>query len=323
MDADLQEKWLQKMRVSLRLRNYSWKTEESYVRAVRHFWRAAETMPIAWTREQKLEKYLTDLVTKRDISASSQNVVLQAVLYFFKNVVKKPLGNIDAMRARRQPTQRITVDIDSTFKLLDAIQDRGGYPTKFIARLLYGCGLRITEALNLRVKDIDFKQSRIIIWKSKGDKSRVVPLPCQLVAGLQVQLSYAKGLWERDCANGLPVKLPGALAIKYKSYAHNWNWYYVFPGQKPCRHPRTGEWVRWRCIEENVQRAVRVAAIKVGLGGIITPHNLRHCFGTHVAASGQNMRALQQHMGHKSLETTMAYIHSDAMNVVSPLELTN
>lgn len=316
----IKEKWLAKMSDRLRLKNYAWKTEQSYIRTVDIFWDAAEQMPKEWTREQKVEEWLSNQVKDRDISASTQTTRFSALLFFFDAVLEKPLQNVNALRAKRKPTLRVAISRDATLNLLDQVPDLGGYPTKFISRFIYGCGLRVTEPLNLRIKDVDVSKSTLQLWETKGDKCRVVHVPCELMRGLQAQIELAKAMWKMDVTNGLPAALPNALSRKYPSRVSAWQWYWVFPQRSPCRHPRTNEMVRYRMHEANVQRAVRVAAKKVGLDGVITPHNLRHCYGTHVAESGQNMRSLQMALGHKSLETTMGYVHSDGLSVRSPLE---
>lgn len=316
----LKEAYLEKMRSKMLLGDYSWKTEQSYLRSVSWFWDEAEKMPKEWSREKKAEEWLSRMVEERDISGSTQNVRFSAILYFFRHVVGQPLKEVNALRAKRKPTFRVSVSREQTIALLDAVPDLGGQPTNFIARLIYACGLRVTEPLNLRIKDIDFSKSALMLWETKGDQCRIVPVPCHLMTELRAQMDIAKGMWKLDVQRKLPIALPGALAKKYAGRVWAWNWYWLFPQRQPCRHPRTKELVRYRMHEANVQRAVRVAASKVGLEGVITPHNLRHCYGTHVAESGQNMRALQQALGHKSLETTMGYVHADALSVRSPLE---
>lgn len=316
----LKETYLEQLRSKIRLQDYSWKTEQSYVRSVALFWDAAKKMPNEWSREKKAEEWLSGMVKERDISGSTQNVRLSALLFFFRNVMGTPLKEVNALRAKRKPTFRVAVSREQTVALLDAVPEIGGYPTNFIARLIYACGLRVTEPLNLRIKDIDFAKSALMLWETKGNQCRIVPVPCHLMGELRSQMDGARSLWKQDGQRQLPVALPGALSTKYPSRVSAWSWYWLFPQRQPCTHPRSKELVRYRMHEANVQRSVRVAAKAVGLEGVITPHNLRHCYGTHVAESGQNMRALQQALGHKSLETTMGYVHADALSVRSPLE---
>lgn len=319
---EVKSKWLAKLSSRLRLANLAWKTEQSYCRTVSQFWDAAAKMPSDWTREQKVEEWLSAQVRERDISASTQNCQFSAILYFFRHVIGKPLENVNALRAKRKATFRISVSREQTMALLAAVPDIGGYQTNFLARLLYACGMRVTEPLNLRIKDIDLTNCRLDLWDTKGGKCRRVSIPCQLIGELKAQIELTRAMWKQDLQRRLPTELPGALSRKYPSRIHAWEWYWLFPQRIPCTHPRTGQTVRYRMHESNVQRAVKIAAKKVGLEGIITPHNLRHCFGAHVADSGQNMRALQLALGHKSLETTMGYVHSDGLTIRSPLAFT-
>jgi integrase len=180
--------------------------------------------------------------------------------------------------------------------------------------------MRVSEPLSLRVRDVDMERSRITIRQAKGRKDRVVALPCSLINEFKSQIKIARGIWERDQASGIPCKLPGLLGKKYPGYEHAWAWFFVFPQHTTCKDPRDGREVRWHCHEANLQRAVKQAASKVGIQGV-TPHHLRHAYATHALEFGANVRAVQEAMGHKSLETTMGYIHTDALSVKSPLEV--
>jgi site-specific recombinase XerD len=180
--------------------------------------------------------------------------------------------------------------------------------------------LRVCEPLNLRVKDVDIDRLQLRLWETKGSKCRVVPIPVALVEDLRAQMKVARAMWERDQRSGLPVALPGLWRKKAKGHAKAWGWFWLFPAHGSCVDERSGLTVRWRCHEANVQRAVKRAAEKIGMGGMITPHNLRHAYGTHVMECGGNVCDLQQAMGHKYLETTQGYVHSDGLRVASPLD---
>jgi integrase len=171
------------------------------------------------------------------------------------------------------------------------------------------------------VRDVLLSESKLVIRGAKGGKDRFVPVPCLLFAELKAQLDFAKSVSEKDRLNRVPVALPGLLAKKYPHWQFSPKWAFLFPSHQPCIHPRSGETVRWRCHEANVQRAVRAAARPLGLD--ITPHHLRHAYATHCLNAGQNPRAIQQAMVHSQLETTMGYLHAEAMNVKSPLEFQN
>jgi integrase len=180
-------------------------------------------------------------------------------------------------------------------------------------------GLRVSEPLNLRVKDVLLGESRLIIRGAKNGKDRVVALPCSLAPDLSAQLQFARGVWEMDQRQGIPVQLPGLLSAKYPHWQHAWSWAFVFPSRNTCPHPRTGQVVRYRCHEANVQRCVRAAARPLGLA--ITPHHLRHAYATHNMNRGVPIKALAEAMGHATIETTAGYCHAEACSVPSPLEL--
>jgi len=204
------------------------------------------------------------------------------------------------------------------FQLLSAVPDVHHYPTRLIVHLLYACGLRVTEPLNLRIKDVDLAQARFHIHQAKGNKGRVVPFPACLSAALAHQLEIAKTSAATDQAQRIPVPLPDQLAKKYPSAAFQQRWAWLFPSRTTCSHPRTREIVRWRCHEANVQKAVKLAAKHCQLDGI-TPHHLRHAFATHSLHNGTFVRDLQIVLGHNCLETTMRYLHTEADRVASPL----
>jgi site-specific recombinase XerD len=181
-------------------------------------------------------------------------------------------------------------------------------------------GLRVSEPLNLRIRDVLLEQSLVAVRDGKGGKDRIVPIPCALVEPLRRQMRAARVVWERDQQAGLPVALPGLLSKKYPNAQWAWAWFWVFPSHVGCTDPRSGLPVRWRMHEINVQRAVREAAAAADVGGMVTPHCLRHAYATHAMQGGAYVRDVQAVMGHASLETTMGYLHAEAGRVVSPLE---
>lgn len=210
--------------------------------------------------------------------------------------------------------------VPDTQALLTSVPDVAGYPTNLITRLLYACGLRVTEPLNLRIKDTDLARGRFYIRMAKQAKDRVVALPASLVPELRQQLEFARAVWNTDQRNRLPLLLPGRLAKKYPASQFAWPWAWLFPAHYPCAHPHSGILVRYRMHEVNVQRAVRDARQKLNL--CVLPHELRHGFATHSLERGINPRAIQQAMGHSSLETTMGYLHSESLSMPSPLDVT-
>lgn len=264
----------------------------------------------------KVEAFLTKLA-KDQVSPSTQNQAFNAVVFFYTHVLKEKLEGIKALRARPRRHIRVAPTVEELRQLLPAVPDLHSYPTNLICRLLYGCGLRVSEALELRVKDIRFTTGQIIIRNSKCNKDRVVNLPEPLRDELTAQLQKAQDTWQRDLATGLPVKLPDQLARKYPHLKTAWEWYWLFPATKPCVDPHTGDAVRWRCHPANVQRAMKQASQQLGLS--ITPHYLRHAYATHCLSAGANIRDLQDSLGHANLNTTMEYLTPASGGVVSPL----
>lgn len=301
-----------------RRKHLSYATERSYVGWARTYMTALAKFPKGWTSERKAERFLTGLA-HRDVAAATQNQALNAVAFLYKEVLGTPLGTVDALRVRRPATVRTALNVDEIRALLGAVEDSAGYPTRLIVRLHYGCGLRVSEPLELRIKDVDVGDARIIIRSAKGNKDRIVPLPQCLLGELETQLRVARAICRADAAAGLPVALPTALARKYPRYPFQEAWAWLFPAGAPSAHPRTGLRVRPRMHEVNVQRAVRSAAEKAGISAKVTPHVLRHTYATHAHAGGAPARDLQEVLGHVKLETTMRYLRQ-AFGVQSPLD---
>jgi integrase len=280
---------------------------------------ALQSMPDSLPSEHKLERFLTDLARRRDLSANSQNQAFNAILFFYKEVLRQPLQGADALRAKRPARLRHAPTVSEIQALLQTVKDRAGYPTNLITRLLYGCGLRVCEPLNLRIKDINLERFSLSIVGAKGGKDRIVALPRSLVPELLQQIEFARAVWQRDQRNHIPLMLPHQLALKYPDYQFFWPWAWLFPSHNTCLHPRTRKEVRYRMHEANVQRAIKEARRQLGIS--ILPHELRHGYATHCLENGVNPRAIQQVMGHASLETTMGYFHAENLSVRSPLEM--
>lgn len=309
---------IERMREVIRRQHKALSTEESYIGWLRRYMRALRDMPEGLPSEKKVERFLTDLARHRDLSASSQNQAFNAILYFYRVVLGQELGNVNALRAQRPAHQRHAPTPGETQVLLQTIRNEGGYPTNLIARMLYGCGLRVSEPLNIRIKDLNLDRRSVCIRGAKGGNDRVVPLPVSLIPELAQQIQQARRVWECDQHNRTPLMLPHRLARKYPECRFSWGWAWLFPAHHPCRDPRSNTMVRYRMHEANVQRAVKHARRKLGL--CVLPHELRHGYATHCLERGTNPRAIQQVMGHKSLETTMGYLHAESLSVRSPLE---
>ena len=201
-----------KMRGVLRRQHKALSTEECYVHWLRRYIGALSALPRTLSSEQKLERFLTDLARKRNVSASTQNQAFNAIVFFYKDVLGRPLGDVNALRATRPAHLRHAPTVSETRALLQTVPDLAGYPTSLIARMLYGCGLRVCEPLDLRIKDLELQSARLVIRGAKGGKDRVVGLPRSLTAELRRQVEFARAIWQRDRQNGIPVTVPHQLA---------------------------------------------------------------------------------------------------------------
>jgi len=306
------------MRETCVLRHLSINTEKTYTHWLGRYGSFLKEAPVqSLASEKKMEAFLTRLAIS-GVSASTQNQAFNALLFFYRDVLKKELGPVNSLRAKRPSTVRQCPTPEEVRQVLATVSDIYGYPTRLIVHLLYGCGLRVSEPLNLRIKDVDLNEARLYVYQSKGGKGRVVLFPRCLAEPLERQMLVAKNVAAQDHARGIPVPLPGLLAKKYPSAARSERWAWLFPSHTLCHDPRSGKVARWRCHESNVQRAVRAAAQRCRLEGL-TPHYLRHAYATHALHGGAYVRDLQVVLGHNHLETTMLYLHTEAGRVSSPL----
>ena len=214
---------IDRLRQVIRRQHKALSTEEAYVSWLRRYIKALATIDSALSSEKKLECFLTRLA-QADVSASSQNQAFNAIAFFYREVLDKALGRVDGLRAKRPVHERHAPSVAETQLLLQTIQNVGGYPTNLIARLLYGCGLRVSEPLNLRTKDIDLKKRTLCIRGAKGGNDRVVALPASLLPELGQQIQAARSVWQHDRQNQTPLMLPHQLAKKYPEYQFSWGW---------------------------------------------------------------------------------------------------
>lgn len=316
-------KTIERMKAKLRLQHKSLRTEQCYCGWAGRFcvwlWHRRKVLE-AETSEKKVEAYLTSLA-QRGCSASTQNQALNGLIYFYAHGIEAPLGDgIDALRAKRPERIRTAPDAEVVKRLLNQVPDLFGYPTRLLCHLLYACGLRVSEGVNIRIRDVLMKQGRLIVREAKGNKDRVVTLPCALMPALGRQMRSARLVWESDQTFGLPTKLPGLLAAKYPKWQHAWEWMWLFPQRESCPDPhRGGKPCRFHVHEANLQRAMRAGCEACDLSGI-TPHHLRHSWATHSYRDGAQLRDIQEHLGHTHLDTTMRYLTPNPTPIVSPYE---
>jgi len=298
---------LDQLRERIRYKHYSLSTEKTYVQWVRAFVHFHKLRHPREMGKPEVEAFLIWLAAERRVSASTHRQALSALLFLFGEVLDIDLPWLDEIgrprQVRRLPVILSADEVRRIFQFLEGEH-------QLLAKLLYGTGLRIMEAMGLRVKDIDFTRNTIIVREAKGNKDRAVMLPATLVEPLRGQLARANVLWARDRADGCPgVYLPHALERKYPRAGASWSWHWVFPQDSLSTDPRTGI-VRWHHAHESAfQRAFKRALHLAQVHQPATPHTLRHSFATQVLQSGYDIRTVQELLGHADVKTTMIYTH--------------
>lgn len=315
------EPWLERFVACMRLRRYSLRTEETYRDWIRRYLAFHGGAAPGALAEPEVREYLEYLAVARNVSASTQNQALSALLFLYSTVLEQPLGDLkDVVRARRPQRLPVVLSRLEVQRLLNVMEGTLG----LIARVLYGTGLRLMEGLRLRVKDLDFERGQIVVREGKGDKDRVVMLPSALREPLKSHLARVRVLWESDRAVGLPgVWMPDALDRKYPEAGKEWAWMWVFPSKRLAVDPRSGIQRRHHAHETALQRAVKVAAGLAGIEKKVACHTLRHSFATHLLERGTDLRSVQELLGHNSVETTQIYTHvmrRPGIGVMSPLD---
>jgi integron integrase len=318
---DAKPKLLAVARDKMRARHFSYRTEQAYIGWIRRFIVYHGRRHPRELGAAEVESFLTHLAVERRVAASTQNQALGAILFLYRHVLEADLPWLEnVVRARKSQHAPVVLPRRDVQGLLAHLEP----PFHLIAQLLYGSGLRLMEALRLRVKDVDFSYSQIVVRDGKGKKDRVTILPDAVAVALQAHLRSVKAQHTSALQRGYGgVELPGALARKYPNAFTDWGWQYVFPAARPSRDPRSSAFRRHHLHETSVQRAVRVAARRLGIVKPVGPHTLRHCFATHLLERGYDIRTVQELMGHADVRTTQIYTHvmkKGAGAVKSPLD---
>lgn len=318
---DAKPKLLEQVRNKLRAKHYSYRTEQQYIAWIRRFVLHNDKRHPQDMAGPEVERFLTHLAVERRVAASTQNQAMSALLFLYRHVLDVELPWLeDVVRARRPAKLPVVLSSQEVTRLLCHMDGQ----FLLIAQLLYGGGLRLMEALRLRVKDIDFEYSQILVRDGKGAKDRVTVLPAATLETLQAHLLLVKRQHQNAIRCGYAgVELPFALERKYPRGHAEWIWQYAFPASRPSRDPRSGTLRRHHIHETSVQRAVRRAARAASIQKPVGPHTLRHCFATHLLERGYDIRTVQEMMGHADVRTTQIYTHvmkKGASGVRSPLD---
>lgn len=307
------------VKTRVRTLHYSFSTEQCYCGWIARYYSFCLRLAARMPQETKAELFLSQLATASRVSARTQNQALSAILFLYNEVLRRPLGDIDALRAKNYQHERTAPSREQVQALRRAVVDTPNTPALLLIDLLYGCGLRVSEPLELRVQDILWGENHLVIRAAKGAKDRRVPLPRSCVEPLRTQVAHARVVWELDRLQHptVGVTLPNSLERKYPTAPFSWQWFWVFPAGGHCRSPYTGRPVRYHLLHDALQRSVREAATRAGLQDFLTPHTLRHAYATH---SRESIETLRQLMGHISIETTSGYRHPEVNRATNPLD---
>jgi integron integrase len=312
---------LRRMRDAIRTRHYTYRTEQTYLHWAQRFLGYCRDRPLGSLGAMEASAFLTHLAVERKVSASTQNVALNAVVFLFRQVFERPMGELEDVVRAKVP-QRLPVVLTAE-EATAALGQMSG-TLRLMASLLYGAGLRVTECVRLRVKDIDFAYRTITVRHGKGQKDRVTLLPEAVEESLRAHLVRVKALHEKDLAEGYgAVYLPFALERKYPGASKQWGWQYVFPSRRRSVDPRSSVTRRHHAAQRAVEKGFKAAARAAGITKHVGPHTLRHCFATHLLEGGYDIRTVQELLGHEDIRTTEIYTHvlrRGGRGVRSPLD---
>ncbi len=311
----------EEMQNALRLRHRSFRTEQTYLGWVRRFYRFLNGRHPKAIDSQHVQDFMTHLAVEQKVAASTQNQAFNAILFLFRYVLDKPIDDIgSAVRAKRSTRLPVVLTKGEVDRLFTCMAGSG----QFMAKVIYGCGLRLQECLQLRIKDVDFERSVITVRMGKGNKDRETVLPDSLKKEFLGHLKTVRLVYEKDRAiNANGVQLPNGLERKYPNAGKEWNWFWVFPADKFSIDPVSKIVRRHHYYRGNLQRQIKQAGVDAKIPKRITVHTLRHSFATHLLENGYDIRTIQELLGHSNINTTMVYTHvarKNKLGVKSPLD---
>lgn len=314
-------KLMDQVRAQIRARHYAYSTEKSYCHWIKRY--------ILFHRKQHpkdlcadhVASFLSNLALKEHVSASTQNQALCALIFLYRFVIGTELGDVGGFNFAKRPKRLPTVLSQSEIQaLLSNLQ--GTHKT--IALLLYGSGLRKTEALRIRVGDIDFNRRELIVRQGKGNKDRITMIPNGAIEGLKSSIEHSRNLFNQDMENGIDyIWLPDALDRKFTHAGREFRWRFIFSSSSISCNPQNGKRGRHHIHPKSLQRAISTATKTAGIDKYVTSHTLRHSFATHLLESGYDIRTVQELLGHNNVQTTMIYTHvlnKRGSGVISPAD---
>ena len=312
---------LDQVRDAIRVRHYSYRTEQTYIDWIKRYIFFFNKRHPKEMGAKEISEFMTHLAVNGHVAASTQNQALSALIFLYKNVLKKEIELGEFVRAKRKRKLPVVLSRSEVKSLLACLDGQNW----LMANILYGSGLRLMECLRLRVKDIDFSYRQITVRDGKGGKDRVTPLPDKLIDPLQKQIDKVRLIHKGDLKDGFgQVFMPYALDRKYPNSSKELGWQFLFPSIRRSKDPRSGKIFRHHVAETVLQKAVKKAARMAQIEKPASCHTLRHSFATHLLESGTDIRTVQELLGHKDVQTTMIYTHvlqKGAQGVMSPLDL--
>ncbi len=313
-------KLLAAVRSAIKTRHYSHRTEEAYLGWIRRFILHHGKRHPGRMGEVEVRDFLNHLAVEREVSASTQSQALSALLFMYRDVLDRDVAWIDGMVRAKAPRRLPVVLSRGEVK---ALLEKTTGQHHLMASLLYGAGLRLSECIELRIKDVDFEREQVFVRSGKGQKDRVTVLPSAIKSALREHIAEVRRVHEQDVKDGVKVTLPNAYGVKSPGAGLSWEWAYVFPSATACTDEKTGEKRRHHVHESVPQRAVKEAVRQAGISKRATCHALRHSFATHLLENGHDLRTIQKLLGHRDVRTTMIYTHvvkKGALGVVSPMD---
>ncbi|WP_321777176.1 integron integrase [Sulfurimonas sp.] len=320
---EAKKKLLDMVRDKIRFKHYSYSTEKTYVHWIKHYIFFHNKKHPVDMGKREIEEYLTSLAVKSKVAPTTQNQAFSAILFLYKEVLSVDMSewNVQALRAQERKHVPVVLTKEEVHKVIENL--KGIY--NLVTMLMYGCGLRMSEVLSLRVKDIDLGFEKVYIWDSKSLRDRALPLPIKLKKRIEVQIEAVCELHKKDIENGYgSVYLPFALDKKSPKVKYETKWQYLFPMNNVSKDPRTQIARRHHIHPKTLGRNIKVASQKANLNKRVTSHIFRHSYATHLLQAGIDLRSIQELLGHKSVETTMIYTHvvseMNKAKVISPLD---
>jgi len=317
------EKEYRELEGAIKLRNYSRKTLAAYRLWTRKFQAFVRSKPPDDLNGSDAKEFLTDLAVRHGVAASTQNQAFNALLFFYRHALGREFGKLDGVvRAKRRPYVPVVLSRSEVNRLFEMLEP----PHRLVGALLYGCGLRLNECLELRIQCFNLEAMLLTVHDGKGQKDRTVPLPESVLPEIRRQMEGVRGLHQRDLDAGYAgVFLPRQLEKKYRNAPKEFIWQWFFPAVKLTTVPDTGEQRRYHLHDSQVQTAVKRAAARSGITKRVTPHTLRHTFASHLLLAGYDLATIQRLLGHTDVKTTMIYLQTVPSRTVkearSPLDL--